>query len=232
MSAPALEISALDKAFTLHCQGGVHLPVLRGVGLAVHAGECVILTDASGAGKSTLLRAVYGNYRPQHGRILLRHGAEEIDMVTAEPRRVLAARARLVGYVSQFLRVIPRVPTVEVVAEPLRALGVPREAALARARAALARLDIPERLWALPPVTFSGGEQQRVNIARGLVAAHPVLLLDEPTAALDARSRAVVTELIAEARERGAAILGTFHDVDVRDRIATRAVRLAELVAA
>jgi alpha-D-ribose 1-methylphosphonate 5-triphosphate synthase subunit PhnL len=232
VSAPALEISGLDKAFTLHCQGGIHLPVLRSVGLAVQAGECVVLTDASGAGKSTLLRAVYGNYRPQRGRILLRHGPEEIDMVTAEPRRVLAARTRLVGYVSQFLRVIPRVPTVEVVAEPLRALGVPRETAQARARAALARLDIPERLWPLSPVTFSGGEQQRVNIARGLVAAHPVLLLDEPTAALDARNRALVTEVIAEARERGAAILGTFHDVDVRDRLATRAVRLADLAAA
>ncbi len=231
-AAPALEIAALDKAFTLHWQGGAHLPVLRGVALTVDAGECVVLTDASGAGKSTLLRMVYGNYRPQGGRILVRHGAERVDMVTAEPRRVLAVRARTLGYVSQFLRVIPRVPALEVVAEPLRALGVAREEALERARGALTRLGIPERLWSLSPVTFSGGEQQRVNIARGLIAAHPVLLLDEPTASLDARSRAVVAELIAEARRNGAAILGTFHDADVRDRVATRAVRLAELGAA
>jgi phosphonate C-P lyase system protein PhnL len=132
-------------------------------------------------------------------------------MVTAAPRRILAVRARSLGYVSQFLRVIPRVPALEVVAEPLRALGVAREAALERARRLLSRLGISERLWGLSPVTFSGGEQQRVNIARGLIAGHPVLLLDEPTASLDARSRAVVAELLGEARERGAAILGTFH---------------------
>ena len=231
-AGPALEIAALDKAFTLHCQGGAHLPVLRAVALSVYRGECVVLTDASGAGKSTLLRAVYGNYRPQAGRILVRHGAERVDMVGAEPRRVLAVRARTLGYVSQFLRVVPRVPALEVVAEPLRALGVAREAAREQARAALSRLGIPARLWPLSPVTFSGGEQQRVNIARGLIAAHPVLLLDEPTASLDARSRAIVAELIAEARQRGAAILGTFHDADVRDRVATRAVRLADLGAA
>jgi alpha-D-ribose 1-methylphosphonate 5-triphosphate synthase subunit PhnL len=233
VSAPAaraaLEIDALDKAFTLHWQGGTYLPVLRAVSFAVHAGECVVLTDPSGAGKSTLLRAVYGNYRPQGGRILVRHAGDETDMVTADPRRILAMRARIVGYVSQFLRVIPRVPAVEVVAEPLRALGVPPEAARARARDALARLGVPERLWSLSPVTFSGGEQQRVNIARGLIADHPVLLLDEPTASLDGRSRAIVADMIAEARQRGAAILGTFHDTDVRDRVATHAIRLTAL---
>ncbi len=233
MSAPAaraaLEIDALDKAFTLHWQGGRTCRCSVPSSLAVHAGECVVLTDPSGAGKSTLLRAAYGNYRPQGGRILVRHGGDETDMVTAGPRRILAMRARTVGYVSQFLRVIPRVPAVEVVGEPLRALGVPPEAALARARDALARLRVPERLWSLSPVTFSGGEQQRVNIARGLIAGHPVLLLDEPTASLDGRSRAIVADLIAEARQCGAAILGTFHDTDVRDRVATRAVRLTAL---
>ena len=225
----AVEIAALDKTFTLHWQGGAHLSVLRAVSLSVNPGECVVLTDASGAGKSTLLRAVYGNYRPQRGRIVIHHNGEETDMVAAEPRRVLAIRARIVGYVSQFLRVIPRVPALDVVAEPLRTLGVPRDVAAARARDMLVRLGIAERLWNLSPVTFSGGEQQRVNIARGLVANHPVLLLDEPTASLDATSRAIVADLITEARQRGAAILGTFHDADVRERVATRAVRLAEL---
>jgi alpha-D-ribose 1-methylphosphonate 5-triphosphate synthase subunit PhnL len=229
---PAVAIDALDKSFTLHCQGGAYLPVLRGVTLAVSAGECVVLTDVSGAGKSTLLRAVYGNYRPQAGRILVRHGGERVDMVTAGPRQILAVRARTVGYVSQFLRAIPRVPALEVVAEPLRALGVARDAALERAGRILGRLGVDERLWGLSPVTFSGGEQQRVNIARGLIAEHPVLLLDEPTASLDARSRSVVAGMLGEARARGAAILGTFHDADVRDHVATRTVRLADIGAA
>lgn len=222
----AIDVQELEKTFTLHTQGGVRLRVLRGVRLGVRPGECVVLGDPSGAGKSTLLRAVYANYKPQHGCILVRHEGAPVDMVSAPPRQVLAVRRRTLGYVSQFLRVIPRVPTLDVVAEPLRALGVPGEAALARARELLARLGIPERLWTLSPVTFSGGEQQRVNVARGLIADHPILLLDEPTASLDAASRRIVVELVHEARERGAAILGTFHDPGVREAVATRIVSL------
>ena len=223
---PALVVQGLHKTFTLHTQGGIQLPVLRGVDLTVYPGECVVLTDPSGAGKSTLLRAIYANYRPQAGRILVVHDGERVDMVSAAPRQLLAVRRRTIGYVSQFLRVIPRVPALDVVVEPLRAFGVPREAALDRGRALLTRLRIPSRLWSLSPVTFSGGEQQRVNLARGFVAEFPILLLDEPTASLDAASRALVVELIREARERRVAIVGTFHDAEVREAVATRAVSL------
>jgi alpha-D-ribose 1-methylphosphonate 5-triphosphate synthase subunit PhnL len=232
VSDPALEIQALQKTFVLHAQGGVRLPVLRGVSLRVAPGECVVLADPSGAGKSTLLRAVYGNYVPQAGRILVRHDDRTVDLVGASPRLVLDVRRRTIGYVSQFLRVVPRVPVVEVVAEPLRAIGVPLPQARERARALLDRLRIPERLWSLSPVTFSGGEQQRVNVARVFVVAYPVLLLDEPTASLDAESRRLVVELIDEARRRGAAVLGTVHDALVRSRLATRVQWLTEPEAA
>jgi alpha-D-ribose 1-methylphosphonate 5-triphosphate synthase subunit PhnL len=230
--APAIRIRHLAKAFTLHNQGGVTLPVLRRLSLRVDAGECVVLTDPSGSGKSTLLRAIYGNYKPQAGEILVRHGDRMVDVVSAEPRQIMDVRRRTMGYVSQFLRVIPRVPALWVVAEPLRALGVGKENALERARAILGRLRIPERLWHLSPVTLSGGEQQRVNVARGFIVGHPILLLDEPTASLDAASRAIVVQLIREAREGGAALLGTFHDADVRDMVSTRVVSLAEAEAA
>jgi alpha-D-ribose 1-methylphosphonate 5-triphosphate synthase subunit PhnL len=223
---PAVAVRRLTKTFTLHMQDGVELPVLRGVDLSVEPGECVVLTDASGAGKSTLLRAIYGNYRAQSGEILVRHADEVVDIARAEPRTILEIRRRTLGYVSQFLRVIPRVPTLDLVIEPLRALGVSWAEAAARGRALLERVRIPERLWGLPPVTFSGGEQQRVNVARGLAAGRPILLLDEPTAALDADSRAAVIALIAEARDRGTAILGTFHDPAARAALATRLVRL------
>ena len=223
---PAIAVRGLEKTFTLHTQGGVELRVLHGVDLDVEAGECVALGDPSGAGKSTLLRSIYGNYRPQRGAILVRHDGATVDMVTAEPRRILDVRRRTVGYVSQFLRVIPRVPTVSVVAEPLRWLGVAEPQARARAEALLRRLRIPDRLWSVSPVTFSGGEQQRVNVARGLIAELPVLLLDEPTASLDAESRAIVVELIQAARGQGTAIVGTFHDAEVRDAVASRVVRL------
>jgi len=227
-----LVVEALNKTFTLHTQGGIQLPVLRGVDLTVYPGECVALTDPSGSGKSTLLRSVYANYRPQRGRILVAHDGARIDMAAAGPRELLAARRRTIGYVSQFLRVIPRVPTLDVVVEPLRAFGLARDAALERGRALLARLRIPERLWSLSPVTFSGGEQQRVNLARGFVADFPILLLDEPTASLDVASRAIVIELIRDALARRSAIVGAFHDAEVREAVATRTVSLHAGVAA
>ncbi len=206
--------------------------MLKDVSLAVHPGECVVLADPSGAGKSTLLRAVYGNYLAQAGRILIRHRERTVDMVGASPRLVLEIRRHTIGYVSQFLRVIPRVPTDQVVAGPLRARGVSAPEALDRARAVLTRLGIPERLWPLSPVTFSGGEQQRVNVARVFVADYPILLLDEPTASLDAASRLAVVDLIGAARRRGAAVLGTVHDAQVRSEVATRVQTLAGLEAA
>jgi len=226
VTAPALVVEGLHKTFTLHTQGGIQLSVLRGVDLTVFPGECVALMDPSGSGKSTLLRAIYANYRPQRGRIVVAHDGSHVDMTGAGPRELLAVRRRTIGYVSQFLRVIPRVPTLDVVIEPLRAFGVPREAAVARGRALLERLRIPERLWSLSPVTFSGGEQQRVNLARGFIADFPILLLDEPSASLDAAGRATVVELIRDASERRAAIVGAFHDREVREAVATRAVTL------
>jgi alpha-D-ribose 1-methylphosphonate 5-triphosphate diphosphatase len=222
-----LRAIGLHKSFTLHNQGGLRLPVLDGSDLSIAAGECVVLNGPSGIGKSTLLRALYGNYLVEQGHILVRHGDGVVDMVAAPPRIVLDVRRRTMGFVSQFLRVIPRVATIDLVAGPLRRLGVDPAEARERATHLLDRLAIARRLWELPPATFSGGEQQRVNIARGLVAEHPILLLDEPTAALDAVNRDAVVALINEARQRGAAIVGVFHDRAVREAVATRIVDMA-----
>jgi alpha-D-ribose 1-methylphosphonate 5-triphosphate synthase subunit PhnL len=219
---PALRTEGLSKAFTLHLQGGTHIPVLGGVDLAVHPGECVVLWGPSGAGKSTLMRCLYGNYGAGAGRILLRHRGQDLDLATADPRTVIEARRETLGYVSQFLRVIPRIATRDIVAEPMITRGLPREEALARATALLRRLNLPDRLHNLPPATFSGGEQQRVNLARGFGPGYPVLLLDEPTASLDAANRAVVIALIHEAKAAGAAIIGIFHDTEVREAVADR----------
>jgi alpha-D-ribose 1-methylphosphonate 5-triphosphate synthase subunit PhnL len=230
MSAqPMIEIRGLHKTFTLHHQHGAVLPVLAGVDLDVRAGECVVLAGESGAGKSTLLRSIYANYRAHAGAIRVRHDGRWVDMARAAPRELLDVRRRSMGYVSQFLRVIPRVPALELVVEPLLALGVDLLAARERACRLLERLRIPEKLWDLPPATFSGGEQQRVNIARSLAAELPILLLDEPTAALDAGNRRTVAELIVEARARGCAIVGIFHDEEVRTAVATRLFNVERL---
>lgn len=215
-----ITLSNVSKTFTLHNQGAAVIDVLSDVSFSVASGECVALTGASGAGKSTLMRMLYGNYIAQAGRI----DVAGVDLVTAEPREIIKLRRETLGYVSQFLRVVPRVPTLEVVSEPLRAVGVAQDQAEARARDLLARLNIPERLWSLSPTTFSGGEQQRVNIARGFAHDFPALLLDEPTASLDVQNREVVLSLIEEARDRGAAIIGIFHDEAARDRVCSREI--------
>ena len=217
-----LRTEGLGKSFTLHLQGGTRIPVLAGVDLAVQAGECVALSGPSGAGKSTLMRCLYGNYGAGVGRIVLMHRGAELDLASAEPRAVIEARRESIGYVSQFLRVIPRVSTRDIVAEPMVARGMARDAALSRASALLDRLNLPERLHNLPPATFSGGEQQRVNLARGFGPGYPVLLLDEPTASLDAANRAIVIGLIHEAKQAGTAIVGIFHDAEVREAVADR----------
>ena len=223
-----IRVEALSKTYVLHTQGGIRIPVFDGVGLSVAAGECVTLHGPSGTGKSTLLRCLYGNCKPDAGAIRVRHddgesgGGGEVDIASAPPRTVLEVRRRTLGYVSQFLRAIPRVPALDVVAEPLRALGISEAAARERAGELLSRLRIPDRLWQLAPATFSGGEQQRVNIARGFAARHPILLLDEPTASLDARNRAVVIDLIGEAKAEGTALVGVFHDDEVREAVSTR----------
>ncbi|MCX7288379.1 MAG: phosphonate C-P lyase system protein PhnL [Rhodobacterales bacterium] len=218
-----IRIDNLSKAFVLHNQGGAVIPVMAGATLTVHPGECVGLTGPSGAGKSTLMRMIYGNYLAAGGSLFV----GGLDVATASPRQIIALRRETLGYVSQFLRVVPRVPSLDVVAEPLLALRTPVDEARGRAADLLRRLNIPEGLWSLSPTTFSGGEQQRVNIARGFAHAYPVLLLDEPTASLDAANREVVLTLIEEAKARGAAILGIFHDEAARARVCDRLVDVA-----
>ena len=222
-----LRTEGLAKSFTLHLQAGLRIPVLDGVDFEVASGECVVLHGPSGAGKSTLMRCLYGNYGAGAGRILVRHRGAVVDLAAAEPRIVREIRRETIGHVAQFLRVIPRVPAIEVVAEPLRARGVAAEEARARAAAMMLRLNLPARLHGLPPATFSGGEQQRVNLARGFVAPWPVMLLDEPTASLDAANRDAAVALIEAAKAAGTALVGIFHDADLRRRVGTRQFEVA-----
>ena len=213
-----ISVQGLRKTFTLHNQGGVELPVLQGVDLDVQPGECVALDGPSGAGKSTLLKCLYANYRATAGSVRV----GETEVTAASERELLALRRDTIGYVSQFLRVVPRVPALEIVAEPLHGSDDGRQ----QAEQMLLRLRIPMRLWSVPPATFSGGEQQRINVARGLIRPMPVLLLDEPTASLDADNRLTVVSLINESRAWGSAIVGIFHDQKVREAVATRTLRL------
>ena len=222
-----LQMKQVSKRFTLHHQNGAELQVLHNVNLSIAAGECVVLDGPSGMGKSTMLKLAYANYRATSGLIEVRQAdGHVLELTQATPRELVRMRLDTVGYVSQFLRVIPRVSALDVVAEPLidgaANQAEAAQAAREQARAWLSRLRIPERLWGLPPATFSGGEQQRINIARNMIKPRPILLLDEPTASLDAANTQTVIDLIQEAVARGSAVMGIFHDSHVGQAVATR----------
>ncbi|KXF75739.1 alpha-D-ribose 1-methylphosphonate 5-triphosphate synthase subunit PhnL [Paramesorhizobium deserti] len=224
-----LSVRNVAKSFTMHLRDGLVLPVVENVAFDIFPGECVVLAGPSGVGKSSILRMVYGNYAVDRGSILVRPGAgeEPRDLASGDARLVLELRRGVIGYVSQFLRAVPRVAALDVVAEPLVTRGVDRAEARDRAAHLLHRLHLPEALFSLPPATFSGGEKQRVNIARGFITDHPILLLDEPTASLDAANRDVVIGMIREKLGSGVAILGIFHDQPVRDAVATRMIDIS-----
>ncbi len=229
---PLIIVEDLAKTFVLHNAESATIPVFQDLTLQVAAGECVVLAGESGVGKSTLMRSIFGNYLPTQGAVKVWHDGAYVDITKANPHEVLEVRRRTLGYVSQFLRVIPRVPTLQLVMEPLLENGVPFEEAKDRASELLSALRLPQAHWDLPPATFSGGEQQRVNIARSFIRKYPVLLLDEPTASLDAENRAIVVRLINEALEEGAAMIGIFHDLDVRDAVASRLFEVSQFKAA
>ncbi|WP_271894521.1 phosphonate C-P lyase system protein PhnL [Candidatus Phyllobacterium onerii] len=219
-----LVVSDVAKNFTMHLRDGIRLPVVANVSFSIKAGECAVLGGPSGAGKSSILKMVYGNYAVDRGQIIVPYRDRLVDVAAADPRTMLGIRRDMIGYVSQFLRTVPRVSALDVVAEPLIARGVDRTDARDKAGSLLAGLNLPERLWSLPPATFSGGEQQRVNIARGFITDHPILLLDEPTASLDAKNRDVVVSMIQQKKDTGVAMLGIFHDQDVREAVADRII--------
>ena len=233
MSAqPLIVVEDLAKTFTLHNAESATIPVFERLALEVTPGECVVLAGESGVGKSTLMRSIYGNYLPTRGSVRVLHDGAYVDITRALPHQVLDVRRRTLGYVSQFLRVIPRISTLHLTMEPLLENGVDVAEAQDRAETLLSALRLPRAHWDLPPATFSGGEQQRVNIARSFIRNYPVMLLDEPTASLDAENRAIVVTLIQQALDRGAAMIGIFHDSDVRDAVATRLFGVSEFKAA
>ncbi len=226
-----LRLEDVSKTFTMHLRGGVDLPVFSGVTFQVAQGECAVLAGPSGIGKSSILKMIYGNYRAEGGIISIRNGNDWLDIASADPRTILSLREHGLGYISQFLRVIPRISARRVVAQAAIAQGTAVEKAMADAEKLLDRLNLPRKLWDLPPATFSGGEQQRVNIARGFIAHYSVLLLDEPTASLDAENAAVVGDLVEEKKAAGVAMLGIFHDPEMRRRVGDRLIDVSGFAA-
>ncbi len=217
-----LSVEQLEKTFILHTQNGAVLNVLDCVDMEVAAGEIVALCGPSGAGKSSLIKSVYGTYRVSGGTIKVLSRVGMVDITKIPAREMIDLRTHTIGYVSQFLRVIPRVSTIDIVANAAIEIGVGQEEARDRANQLLIDLRIPEALHKLSPLTFSGGEQQRVNIARAMSAPRPLMLFDEPTASLDPQNRETVLRMIRELADAGTAVLGIFHDPKDREHLQTR----------
>jgi alpha-D-ribose 1-methylphosphonate 5-triphosphate synthase subunit PhnL len=214
----------------MHLQNDTTLQVFDGMSLQLKSGECAVLSGPSGMGKSTLLKCLYGNYKINNGDVLIHFDDGRLNLSEVSPQWIYFLRENIIGYVSQFLRIVPRVAALHIVMEPLLIRGVDVVEARERASHLLTRLNIPESLWSLSPTTFSGGEQQRINIARVFIADYPILLLDEPTASLDKKNSNTVIELIKEAQMKGSAILGIFHDQEVCQQVASRVINLSESV--
>lgn len=225
-SKPLLNVENLSKTFYLHEQNKV-IPSSSQVNLTVYSGKLTALIGPTGAGKSSVLKSIYRTYLPSSGRLLYETAAgATLDLALALEHRILELRREEIGFVTQFLHTLPRQKTLDVVAMPLYQQGIDRTEGRARAAELLTELNIPERLWEVPPATFSGGEKQRVNLARGLIASPRLLLLDEPTASLDANTTDRVVALIQRKKEQGTGMLAIFHHADLVQRLADDVVEL------
>lgn len=227
-----LKIESLTKHFQLHDQHKL-VPSCANVDLEVRSGQLTALIGPTGAGKSSVLKCIYRTYQPSAGRILFRtESGHTLDLAQAGDHQMLELRHREIGFVTQFMHCLPRKSALEVVGAPLVGFGASRRSAQDKAAELLRLLQVPERLWSLPPATFSGGEKQRVNLARGLIARPRLLLLDEPTASLDRLTTDRVAELLQANKAEGVAMLAIFHHPELVNRLADRVVELARPVAA
>lgn len=226
MQTPILQVDGYRKQFTLHEQHKL-IPSACNVSFSVRPGELTALIGPTGAGKSSILKGIYRTYLPSSGRILYRDTQDhELDLALASEHQILELRRREIGFVTQFLHCLPRQATLDVVAQPLYALGVARDEARLRAKDLLTAMQLPQRLWSVSPTTFSGGERQRVNLARGFITKPRLLLLDEPTASLDTATAECVVRLIEELKVNGTAMLAIFHHPDTTRRLADQVVEI------
>jgi alpha-D-ribose 1-methylphosphonate 5-triphosphate synthase subunit PhnL len=223
-----LSVDGLSKTFDMHVLGDTEVVGLDDVSFDVHDGEFLAIVGESGSGKSSLLKCLYRTYDPSSGEVVY-HGPDGgIDLASCPDRTVIALRGDAIGYTSQFLDEIPRVPAVDVVARPLVEQGVGRVDAREKARDLLSALSVPEKLWQAYPATFSGGERQRVNLAQALAPKPDLLLLDEPTSALDPETRQTAINLLSSYLGSETTVVGVFHNTDVVEAVADRVLVLED----
>lgn len=221
-----LEVNDLSKIFNLHILNEKRIEALKQINFTMKEGEIIGLTGKSGSGKSSLMKCIYRTYLATSGEILYNSKSGIVDMVSADDHRIIDLRKSEITYCSQFLSVIPRVSAVDVVCENLFRSEKNKNHAREKAKSMLEMLGLPVELWDAFPVTFSGGEQQRINVARAVIAEPRFLLIDEPTASLDTKTKDVVIDLILELKKNGTSVLCISHDEYTLERLVDRRIHL------
>lgn len=228
--APLLSITGLTKSFTIHAIGR-HIQGCTNIDFVVPTGQFVGITGKSGSGKSTILRCIYRTNLPEKGSILYNSAAfGTLDLTKATPRQMLYLRMHEIGYVSQFLNVLPRRSAYDIVMQSaIETYGVHAvEKCHRETQNMLRHFDIAEELWDVYPRTFSGGEKLRLNIAAAMIKHPRMLLLDEPTASLDNASKVKVRELIEQLKSQGTTMLGIFHDLEFMEGLCDKEFNMQE----
>lgn len=221
-----LEVNNLSKDFNLHILNDKRIEALKNINFNMKEGEIIGLTGKSGSGKSSLMKCLYRTYLASTGEIIYLSRAGAIDLVKADDHRIIDLRKNEITYCSQFLSVIPRVSAVDVVCENLFRVEKDKDYARSQAKIMLEQLGLPYELWDAFPVTFSGGEQQRINVARAIIAKPRFLLIDEPTASLDAKTKDVVVDMILQLKAEGTSVLVISHDEYTLERLCDRRIDL------
>jgi alpha-D-ribose 1-methylphosphonate 5-triphosphate synthase subunit PhnL len=224
-----LDVVDLEKRFELHILNEKAIEALQDVSFTMNEGEIVALTGRSGAGKSTLMKCIYRTYLASSGHIFYTDADGEVsDIAAASEHEILRIRKTEMTYCSQFLQVIPRVPALDVVASGLVARGNSLDDARRATSEYFERLSLPTELWDAYPSTFSGGEQQRVNIARAMISRPRLLLVDEPTASLDLRTKGAVIEMLLDLKRAGTSVILISHDEHTLNSMADRFFRVED----
>jgi len=225
-----LKVTNLNKKFTIYTQGGIVVDGFKNINFEIKKGEFLALLGPSGAGKSSILKTLYRTYKTSSGSIEYFYDEGVIDIASASDSEILQLRKEQIGYVSQFLQILPRITAVEAVSAPLIQNGCYEKEARGKAKELLSDFSIKEELFELSPLTFSGGEQQRVNIAKGIIAPKSLLLLDEPTASLDKTNTLKVIEKLKKIKDEGVTMVGIFHDLDAMEMISDRVYEVERIV--
>jgi alpha-D-ribose 1-methylphosphonate 5-triphosphate synthase subunit PhnL len=227
-----LRIDNLSKDFYLH-NPGLEIKSCHAINLTLNKGEFIGIVGLSGAGKSTILKCINRSFLPTQGAIWYESEAfGRINLAAATEREILHLRRTEIGYVSQFLNVMPRTTAKEHVMNALIDMGADTGSAEADAKEMLSYFKLPDSLWDIYPTTLSGGERLRLNLAHAMVKKPRLLMLDEPTASLDSKTKILVRDMLQKLKGMETSMIGIFHDIEFMEGVCDKVFNISEGVMA